>query len=91
MCLEAVRLVVAMLLYVWRLGRFSNFKPGMVPASRRILSVGILRWLISSASGGQWLNFVIILWTRAWAVKPLSEFFSWRLLDVRFLFGLPCP
>ncbi len=60
--------------YSCRLGRFSNLNPGMVPARRRMRSVGSLRWLVSKASEGQWLKLAIILCTCAWAVKPLSEF-----------------
>ncbi len=67
-------MVVAMSFSLWRLGMFSNSKPGMLLARRRILSVGILRLLVSSASGGQWLSSDMIPWTRAWAAKPLSEF-----------------
>ncbi len=68
-------MLVAMSLSLFMLGRFLNSKPGMVPAKRMMRSIGILRWFVSRASWGQWLNSVTILWTRAWAVKPLSEFF----------------
>jgi len=71
---DADRMLVAMSLSWCRLGRFSNSNPSMVPARRRMRSVGSLRWLISKASECQWLKLVMILGTCVRAVKPLSEF-----------------
>ena len=83
--LDADWMLVAMSLSRCRLGRFSNSKPGSVDAKRMMRSVGSLRWLVFKATESQWLKLVMSLCTCAWAVKPLSEFFSWRLL------GVQCP
>jgi hypothetical protein len=51
-------MLVAMSLSWYKLGRFSNSRPGMVPARRRIHSVGNLRWLfVSKASEGSNVEF----------------------------------
>jgi hypothetical protein len=52
--------------------RRSNSNPSKVLASLRMRSVGCLRGLDSSASCGQWLNYVRRRWTWAWAMNPLS-------------------
>jgi len=53
---DADRMLVAISLSWYRLGKLSNSNPGMVPARRRIRSVGSLRVLVSRASNGQWLK-----------------------------------
>jgi hypothetical protein len=49
---DAGLMLVAMSLPWCSLGRFPNSKPGMVLARRRILRVGILKKMVSSASVG---------------------------------------